>query len=633
MEKSKTAGQVSKDVLASALKQTWKWRWQIITVLVLLIVPFPAYVMLEELVYPVEMQNSDEIFYFNLLFSYIIEAVFLLVTWSPRFAAALTLLVSGLIGMAECVVMSYRTLPIMPWDLLSIETAFSVAGDYKFEFTRKIIYVILVFVVLILISLLLCRAKIKLKCHFGIKVALRLLCLVLCVIMLMGYASVAQNEEFQSEVRYYPYLFTPTAVYKYNGFYFSFISLLKYMNVEEPHGYDAEKLQKEAELILPDSEVEVPEVENPNIIVIMNESFSDLSVLGDYGYEKECMPFINSLKENTIKGQAYVSVKGGNTPNSEWEFLTGNTMAFLPSGSIPYQQYMRSETENFMSMLKDKGYTTYGIHPYNAGGWKRDTIYPLLGIDTSIFRQGFSGSEKIRGYISDEAISDKIIRLYHENLKNEDPLAFFCVTMQNHGGYANFREYERFDFLGEEIKNMPAKLSNKLAIAGYMSLVELSDAALGKLIEFFSNESEPTIILMYGDHQPNSTITKPILDLMGIEEECEDWNIRSNQFLVPFVIWANYDIEEQEGIVTSLNYLNILLSENAGFELTGYQTFRKELSKKYPVITANFCIDDRGELFSWDEFDMDSDRGLLKYRQFQYNHSFDTDNVISDFYY
>ena len=619
--------------LLTALKQTWKWRWQIITILVLLIIPFPAYVMLEATVYPVELQNSDEIFCFNLLFSYIIEAVFLLITWSPRFAAALTLLVSGLIGMAECVVMSYRSLPIMPWDLLSLETAFSVAGDYKFEFTRKIIYIIFGFAVLVVISLLLCRAKVKLKCHFGIKVALRLLCLVLCVVMLTGYATVAQNEEFQSEVKYYPYLFTPTAVYKYNGFYFSFVSLLKYMNVEEPQGYDAEKLQKEAELIIPDSEAEVPKVDNPNIIVIMNESFSDLSVLGDYGYEKEATPFINSLKENTVKGQAYVSVKGGNTPNSEWEFLTGNTMAFLPSGSIPYQQYIRSENESFMSMLKDKGYITYGIHPYNAGGWKRDTVYPLLGMETSIFRQGFSGSDRVRGYISDEAVCDKIIRLYQENLKNDEPLAFFCVTMQNHGGYANFREYERFDFLEDEIRNMPSKLSNKLAIAGYTSLVQMSDAALEELIEFFSNESEPTIILMFGDHQPNSSITKPILDLLGIEEECEDWNVRSSQFLVPFVIWANYDIEEQEGVVTSLNYLNILLSENAGFELTGYQTFRKELSKKYPVITANFCINDRGELFSWDEFDMNDDEWLLKYRRFQYNHSFDTKNTLTDFYY
>ena len=505
-------------------------------------------------------------------------------------------------------------------------------GDYKFEFTKKIIWLIVGFVLLMAAAFLLCRAKIKMKGNIWAKIGVRVLCVLLCIPMLMGYAAKAQDEDFQDEARYYPYLFTPTAVYKYNGFYFSFVSLLKYMNVDEPSGYDPEVLEQITSAIEPEKKNESISVEKPNVIVIMNESFSDLSVLGDYGYEKECTPFIDSLTENTIKGQAYVSVKGGNTPNSEWEFLTGDTMAFLPSGSIPYQQYLRTETENLMTTFEDSGYITYGIHPYNAGGWKRNTVYPLLGMDNMLFRSEFSGIDKIRTYISDEAVYDKVIRLYHDNLTNDDPLAFFCVTMQNHGGYMNFREYEQFHFLEEEIENMPPRLANKTAISGYMSLMQISDAAFGELVKFFEKEKEPTIILMFGDHQPNSTITRPILDLMDIEEECEDWRIRSNQYLVPFVLWANYDIEEQEGIVTSLNYLNILLSENAGFELSGYQTFRRELQKKYPVITANFCVNDRGELLSWDELDMDKDADLLLYKQLQYNHSFDTDNTIENFF-
>jgi phosphoglycerol transferase MdoB-like AlkP superfamily enzyme len=618
--------------LRTALKQLWKWKWQIITVVLLLVIPIPAYIMMEEFVYPVSGQRSELIYYFNLLFVYIIEAVLLLITWSPRFSATFTVLFCGLVGFAECLVMDFRSQPIMPWDLLSFGTAMSVVGDYKFEFTRKIILLIVGFVLLIASALFLCRARIKPKARIGTKIAARLLCVLLCVPMLFGYASVAQSENFQNKAGYYPYLFTPNAVYKYNGFYFSFISLLKYMNVDEPGGYDAKKLEEAVAFIEPYEEPDLPNVENPNVIIIMNESFSDLSVLGDYGYEKDCMPFINSLTENTVKGQAYVSVKGGNTPNSEWEFLTGNTMAFLPSGSIPYQQYMRSETENLMTTLKEKGYVTYGIHPYNAGGWKRNTVYPLLGIDNMLFNTDFGGAERIRSYISDEAVYDKIIRIYHENLANDSPLAFFCVTMQNHGGYSNFREYEQFAFLEEEMDNMPSKLANKLTISGYMSLIQMSDAALGKLIEFFEGEDEPTIILMFGDHQPNSTVTKPILNLMGIEEDTEDWSVRSNQYIVPFVLWANYDIEEQDGIVTSLNYLNILLSENAGFELSGYQTFRKRLSEKYPVITANFCINSRGELFSWDELDPEDDEDLLLYKQLQYNHSFDTKHTIEDFF-
>ena len=48
----------------------------------------------------------------------------------------------------------------------------------------------------------------------------------------------------------------------------------------------------------------------------------------------EVMPFIDSLTENTTRGFAQASVYGAKTPNSEWEYLTGNTMAFLPEGSV-----------------------------------------------------------------------------------------------------------------------------------------------------------------------------------------------------------------------------------------------------------------------------------------------------------
>ncbi|MBR4296182.1 MAG: LTA synthase family protein [Clostridia bacterium] len=615
------------EVLKKGGSFIWTAKWKILSVLFMLFTPIVSYIMMEEFVHGIDELNSTEILYFNILFVYIVEIFFFFITFSSRWACAVPVLMCGIVGAVYYAVYSFRSLPIMPWDLLSFGTAMSVVGEYKFEFTPKIIKLIVGFCLLLLAVLLLCRSRIKMKNHFRIKLAIRVVCLVLCVPMLMGYAKKAQDEEFQSSVGYYPYLFTPSVVYRDNGFYFSFISLLKYLDVSEPHGYSVEKIQAVADSVGNKNTTSEADVVNPNIIVVMNESFSDLSVLGDFEVDGEYMPFIDSLTENTIKGQAYVSVKGGNTPNSEWEFLTGNSMAFLPAGSIPYQQYIRGETENFITSLKEKGYSTYAVHPYNASGWKRDEVYPLLGFDTSFFRSSHGKLDMIRGYVSDEAVYDKIIRIYNDNLTNDDPLAFFCVTMQNHGGYSNVLDYDNFD-----ISLHVSNVRNATAISGYLSLVKISDEAFGNLVEYFSGVDEPTIILMYGDHQPNSSITKYILEANGIDENTEDWNVRKDQFAVPFVLWANYDIEEQTDITTSLNYLNILLSETAGFELSGYQLFRKQLSDKYPVITANFCINDRGELYTWKDLDVDKDEDLLLYKQLQYNHTFDTDNTIEDFF-
>ena len=94
----------------------------------------------------------------------------------------------------------------------------------------------------------------------------------------------------------------------------------------------------------------------PNVIAIMNEAFSDLSVVGDFTTNQDYMPFIHNLKENTIQGHLYMSIFGSGTCNSEFEFLTGNTMAFLQNGIIAYTQVVKDKLPNLTYTLKQQGY-------------------------------------------------------------------------------------------------------------------------------------------------------------------------------------------------------------------------------------------------------------------------------------
>lgn len=63
-------------------------------------------------------------------------------------------------------------------------------------------------------------------------------------------------------------------------------------------------------------------------------SIFSLAILGDFQTNKDYMPYFHSMQgaDDTISGYLNVSVCGGNTANTEFEFLTGNTMAFLPQG-------------------------------------------------------------------------------------------------------------------------------------------------------------------------------------------------------------------------------------------------------------------------------------------------------------
>lgn len=113
----------------------------------------------------------------------------------------------------------------------------------------------------------------------------------------------------------------------------------------------------------------------------MNESFADFRVIGNLETNQEVMPFYDSLTENTTKGYALSSVFGAKTPDSEWEFLTGNSMAFLPAGSVPYQQYVSEKNAySLVDNLKQQDYTCVAMHPYYATGWSRDKVYPGIGL-------------------------------------------------------------------------------------------------------------------------------------------------------------------------------------------------------------------------------------------------------------
>ena len=56
------------------------------------------------------------------------------------------------VGLANYYVLSFRSAPIMPWDLFSIGTALSVADNFKYTLEKKTIFVLLGFVVLIILE-------------------------------------------------------------------------------------------------------------------------------------------------------------------------------------------------------------------------------------------------------------------------------------------------------------------------------------------------------------------------------------------------------------------------------------------------------------------------------------------------
>lgn len=551
----------------------------------------------------------------NLILFELFAVLLLAVTGSAVAALRIEIISALLISVANYYVISFRSTPIVPWDIFSIGTAASVAGGYSYVLPMRQILLILLMLAMVYTARF---AKIRLRLHdkpaasageaaindgaAGKKLLnkkslrVRLITGVLSLAAVCGLGFALQQDAFIRKMNLYPFLFTPTVMYERNGFVVTFLMDLKYVSVDKPAGYSTERArelldeqeglkwtalgekQENKDAGLGDGTYNGEQL--PNVIVVMDEAFADLNVLGDFTTNKDYMPFLHELQQgadNTVTGQLHVSVMGGNTANTEFEFLAGDTMAFLPAGSIPYQQYIRGEIPTIASYLKSLGYETAAMHPYYATGWNRDKVYPKFGFDTFYDLSDYSGVGYTRKYVNDESCVNKIIETY-ENKPEDKPMFIFNVTMQNHGPYTEGYQ--------DEDGNITVNGTESSQLSEYLTLMELSDAALEQLIAYFAEQEEPTVILFFGDHQPADSVVNPILSLNGKMPSMLSEEELTMRYEVPYVIWANYDIEEKKSADTSANYLAAELMGYAGIPLSEYQNYQLSLKDELPLISA-----------------------------------------------
>ena len=603
-----------KDGPKSAIEDVKRWTRYLIG---FAIVPIISFYLMEAFEHNALAEVRQEAQWFNILIFELIAWTLYLLIGRMTTALRIELALALAFGLTNHYVMAFRSTPFVPWDLLSVRTAASVAQNYDFTPTPRMIVVTVLFVLLMVAVRVLRKVP-------RIKLPIRLGSAVLCGLALCLFVNTLQQETFQNKHYLYPFLFTPAYMTKVNGMAVTFAMDLAYVAVDKPEGYSAEEAQKTLEQygntdnVFADDEENTNDAKNrgedannkdlPNIIVIMDEAFSDLAVVGDLETNEDYMPFMHKMQQgadHTITGYAQVSVCGGNTANSEFEFLTGNTMSFLPSGSIPYQQYITKDTPSLASYLASLGYETYAQHPYYASGWNREKVYPLLGFEHLNFIDDYANKTYVRKYVSDDADMQHIIDTY-ENKEDGKPAFIFNVTMQNHGGYT-----DAFSDLSEDVH---ATNYNSEVLDRYLSLIRLTDQSLEKLVDYFSNVDEKTVIVFFGDHQPSDTVAAQVQDSMLLPgESVPDEQLRK-RYLVPYLVWANYDIDGATQQNTSLNYLSAEVLKAAGVPTDAYQNFLLDLQKSYPVMSAAGRTDAS-----------DADENMLStYKKLQYYNLFET---------
>ena len=553
-----------------------------------IIIPCANFYLMETFHHNPFVNMNTRVQFLNILL-FVCSAVFLwMLTGSRKMALKIQSIASLGIGVFEYYVLAFRGTPIVPWDFFALKTAASVSADYDYSLEWQAILTILGFVVLILVEDRMKEERLSRKYWLT-----RLSGAVLAFSIIFGEYQMLKSPLFIANMWIYDKLFTPYAMIKRDGIALAFLLELQYMEVEKPDGYMADKVGDAYEAL--SGEVIAVETDEklPNVIVMMNEAFSDPAVLGEFTTNMDYMPYLHSLQEghdNTITGTMNVSVVAGNTANTEFEFLTGSTMAFLPDGSVPYQQYIDGTTDSIASHLGDLGYNTIAMHPYNASGWERNEVYPYLGFDVFYSIKNFSNVKKVRDYVSDDSCVDRIIREFENS---EDPCFIFNVTMQNHSSYTS--KYANFT------PDIKVDGVDSFALSTYLSLMKLSDAALERLITYLSQVEEDTILVFFGDHQPADSVVEEIWRVNGVDPDNLTEEQECLRYQVPFVVWANYDIEEKSDVMTSANFLGAQVFDWCKIPMNGYQEYLLELSKEFSAITGRATVNKKGKFVNFNE--------------------------------
>lgn len=597
------------------LKIEIKLFWKAAGFLLLFLMPIFSYLIFETITGNLQLIWRERAI-LNILWIAVFYLAVFAISGTSRFTVPVVSLLLFVLAVAETLVEEFRGTPIMIWDLLAVKTAMTVAENYVIELTdemweagRALLWLNLLVMIF--------PARLRWWKEWligGMGFAGAAAAFVVCF-----YASIVPGQGLEIN------MWDMNNTYQHQGYVLVTAISLKYIVKKPPQGYSAARVEeicaRMAEKL--SDENEQPPVQPVNLICIMNESLSDLHVVGDFRTNCGYLSYVNGLRKNTVRGSLCMPVFGAWTSNSEFEFLTGDSIALLPSGVIAYQFYVKPDTCSLVSTLRNQGYEAVAMHPYPAENWNRDKCYPNLGFDRFVAGDDYKGCETIRNYVSDRADYQKIIELVEQKKNPDDKLFVFNVTMQNHGGYEG--TYENF----EENVHLTGSMRGKYPKTDqYLSLVKRSDEAFRGLVEYFERKEEPTMIVMFGDHQPG--VEDEFFDeIYGVPSIDVPAGERLMWYETPFVIWTNYEQPNRDMGRLGAVFLSSHVLKLANLELTPFNRFLLEMSEKIPVVHPIGCYEKDGTFYSWEEARSETcpyQQLIEDYECLVYNHSLERES-------
>ncbi len=493
-------------------------------------------------------------------------------------------LLTFFLTVANYIKFTYFEEPFYPWDVYLIKNLFGICKEYL-----NIPIIITVLVVLVAIVLLIIRFRSSVAKYLMPRMSL--IFTPFAVILFLLNMNVLDHSALSTQIGIQKSWYIGRSEILANGMfaqnYFYLDDLDKYLN-PKPKGYNEEnilaidkKYEMQADQATSSTSAKTNKLtEKPNVVVIMSESYWDLSKLSGIKFSKDITENVHKYQ----KGELAPPAIGGGTANTEFEALTGMSMYFMSPGIITYNTYLRTETPSIASVFKNNGYNTTAIHPNSGWFYNRDKVYPYFGFDKFIDVTEFNMvAEKKGPQISDDALVNKILNVLDSSDK---PSFIFAVSMENHDPFDNKFIENEFDVT---VESDQLNASQKEIVRGYAQGIYDADQSLGKIIDALSKSEKPTLLYFFGDHAPRlGTLDEyyKVYDKLAVGNKSEaDQKLGElKYYTTPIVTWSNYKELRSFSKIISPSHISYEILKDSGVKYPNYFNILSKLETVYPIM-------------------------------------------------
>jgi len=330
----------------------------------------------------------------------------------------------------------------------------------------------------------------------------------------------------RSEIKSLINIWSHTQQFQSKGFVYPFIYSITSARERVLEGYDEAKAIEEL------SKYEyknIPDDKKVNIIAIMLEAYNDFSKFENVEFVIDPYANFHEIQKESIHGKLITNIFAGDTIQTERSFITGYN---------DHPKYF-SKTNSFIWYLKKQGYRTEAMHPIYGWFYNRRNVNPNLGFDSyDYYENKYQAIQEV--FFEDYEFFDFIIEGFENSKANNQPYFNFTVTYQNHGPYSD-KKYSENQFLKKK-DHYDEQTYN--IINNYLDGISKTDKAIRKLIDYFKAEEEPTIVILFGDHNPWLGKEESGYKMLGIDLDLSGVEGFKNYYEIPYIIWGNESARE-----------------------------------------------------------------------------------------